>query len=239
MKPDHIIIDWTQLPTYNTIMALLVGVSLISLAKIGRELANKKEPNPKGWSLNFGILGIILFLTGLHMTLTWPLAHGFPFDNIIFGETTLAFGTLDLGLAVYFWRNSNEVLNTKEPLPIISSHLKALNILFYALALMLAALFFAGVEFQFFAAPKEEPISGYFADMPSLEAWGLSSVFLGIGICSALTANFFNQASKLNYTISLLDKLCYAGFMITGWFMLLFGAMNYYTHIGLILNTMK
>ena len=239
MNPDHLIIDWAQLPTYNTIMALLVGVSLISLAKVGKELAANQVPNPKGWSINFGVLGLILFATGLHMTLTWPLAKYFPFDNIIFGETTLAIGTLNLALAFYFSKNSSEILTSEKPLQLISSHLKSLNILFYALALMLTALFFAGVNFQFFAAPKEEPISGYFADLPWLEAWGLSSVFLGIGICSALTAYFFNKASKLNFEISLLDKLCYIGFMITGWFMLLFGALNYYTHIGLILHTMK
>lgn len=239
MPDQHLIIDWTQLPTYNTIMALLVGVSLISLAKIGRDMVHHKIPNPKGWALNFGVLGIILFLTGLHMTLTWPLAKYFPFDNIIFGETTLAFGALDLMLAFYFWKNSSEILSVKEPLQLVSAHFKPLNILFYALALMLTAIFFAGVQFQFFAAPKEEPISGNFADLPWLEAWGLSLVFLGIGICSALTANFFNLSSKSDYKVSLLDKLCYVGFMITGWFMLLFGALNYYTHIGLILNTMK
>lgn len=239
MEADHLIIDWTQMPTYNTIMALLVGVSLISLAKVGKDLVYEKAPNPVGWSINFGVIGLILFLTGLHMTLVWPLAKYFPFDNIIFGETTLAFGAIDIGLAFYFWKKSTEIISSKSPLHFVAAHLKPLNILLYGLCLMLVAIFFAGVIFQFFAAPKEEPISGNFADMPWLEAWGLSLVFLGIGICSTLTANFFNSASRENYRISILDKLCYFGFMITGWFMLLFGAMNYYTHIGLILNTMK
>lgn len=238
MKADRLIIDWTQMITYNTIMALLVGVSLVSLALIGKCLVQKKVPNPVGWTINFGIVGSILFLSGLHMTLTWPLAKYYPFDNIIFGETTLALGALDLGLAYYFRKNATAILTSANPLQLIATHLKALNILLYSLALMLTSIFFAGVIFQFFAAPPEEPISGNFADRPWLEAWGLSLVFLGIGICSAFTALFFTRASKSNYNISLLDKMCYAGYMSTGWFMLLFGAMNYYTHIGLILNTM-
>lgn len=238
MKADRLIIDWTQMITYNTIMALLVGVSLVSLALIGKCLVQKKFPNPVGWTINFGIVGSILFLSGLHMTLTWPLAKYYPFDNIIFGETTLALGALDLGLAYYFRKNATAILTSANPLQLIATHLKALNILLISLALMLTSIFFAGVIFQFFAAPPEEPISGNFADMPWLEAWGLSLVFLGIGICSALTALFFTRASQSNYNISFLDKMCYAGYMITGWFMLIFGAMNYYTHIGLILNTM-
>lgn len=239
MEANHLIIDWTQLPTYNTIMALLVGVSLVTLASTGRQLVVTNTKNPVGWTLNFGIIGLILFLTGLHMTLTWPLAKYFPFDNIIFGETTLAFGALNLALAFYFWKNRRDILASDNALQLISGHFKALNILLYALAFMLVALFFAGVQFQFFAAPKEEPISGNFADMPWLEAWGLSLIFLLIGLCSALSARFFTAAALNNYKVNFLDKICYLGFMISGWFMLLFGAMNYYTHIGLILHTMK
>ncbi|WP_027375795.1 DUF981 family protein [Kaistella palustris] len=239
MGEQKLIIDWPQMITYNTIMALLVGVSLISLAAIGRHLVNRKTPNPTGWALNLGITGAVLFLTGLHMTLTWPLAKYYPFDNIIFGETTLAFGTVNLALALFFWKRSAEISAAEDPLLFVATCLKPLNILLYAFALMLTAIFFAGVQFQFFAAPKEEPISGNFADMPWLEAWGLSLVFLGIGICSALTAIFFDKASRHDFKTGILQKLCYAGLLITGWFMLLFGALNYYTHIGLIVHTMK
>ncbi|MGS0747238.1 hypothetical protein [Halpernia sp. GG3] len=50
----------------------------------------------------------------------------------IFGETTLAIGTLNLALAFYFWNNSTEILTSEKPLQLISSHLKPLHILFYA-----------------------------------------------------------------------------------------------------------
>ncbi|WP_333662446.1 DUF981 family protein [Chishuiella changwenlii] len=239
MNHEKLIIDWTQTITYNTIMALLVGVSLISIANIGKNLLKKENINPTGWSLNLAVLGLILSVTGLHMTLTWPLAKYFPFDNIIFGEPTLAFGVLNLVLSFYIWKHRNEILKQENPLKYVTNHLKVFKILFYALGLMLTSIFFAGVDFQFFAAPKEEPISGSFADYPWLEAWGLSLVFLGVGIASVLTARFTERAAKETYKADLVDKLGYVALMITGWFFLLFGAFNYYTHIGLILNTMK
>ncbi|WP_258166552.1 DUF981 domain-containing protein [Paenibacillus sp. PCH8] len=41
----------------------------------------------EGGAVGFGITGIILTLTGAHMTLTWPLSKvGFPFDDIIFAN---------------------------------------------------------------------------------------------------------------------------------------------------------
>jgi len=239
MESEKLIIDWSQLPTYNTIMALFVGISLISIAKVGKALVRNTEVNPIGWALNFAALGLVLTITGAHMTLTWPLAKYFPFDNILFGEPTFAFGVLDIILAFYFWKNASQITLDNAPVVQIAKHFTPFSILLYGLALMLVSIFFAGVDFQFFAAPKEEPISGNFADYPWLEAWGLSLIFLGIGASSFLTGMLLPKLRVSTYQINILDKLNYLIFMLTGWFMLLFGAMNYYTHIGLILNTMK
>lgn len=236
---EKLIIDWAHLPTYNTIMSLVAGVALITIANAGRDLAQNTKLNFKGWSINFGILGCILSITGAHMTLTWPMGNGFPFDDIIFGEPSFAFGILLLYVSYYFGKNEELLKASGAPLKLVSTHFSSLNVLFYAFGLMLTAIFFAGVQFQFFAAPKEEPISGYFSKWPWLEAWGLSLIFLGVGICSAFTPRFFAAAEKDNYKINTIDKLLYTGLKITGVFLLLFGALNYYTHIGLILHTMK
>ncbi len=239
MEQARLIIDWAHLPTYNTIMSLISGVALITIANFGKDLALKKQLKFQGWSINFGVLGTILALTGLHMTLTWPLGTDFPYDNIIFGEPSLAFGVVLLFVSFYLWKNKEILTKMETPLKEISLHFTSFRVLFYALGLMLTAIFFAGVDFQFFAAPPEEPISGYFAKWPWLEAWSLSLVFLGIGICSLFAPTFFAAAEKDNYQISIVNKLLYAGLKITGWVLLLFGALNYYTHIGLILHTMK
>lgn len=239
MDDAKLIIDWAHLPTYNTIMALMAGVALITIANFGKELVRKKNIKFQGWSLAFGVFGVILSITGSHMTLTWPLGNGFPWDNIIFGEPCLALGVLLLCATFYLWKNKESLESNVNPLQYISTHFIPFNILFYALALMLTAIFFAGVQFQFFAAPPQEPISGYFSKWPWLEAWGLSLIFLGVGICSAYMPSFFAAAEKTNYQVGILDKLLYVGLQITGWFLLAFGAMNYYTHIGLILHTLK
>lgn len=239
MNEPKLIIDWAHLPTYNTIMALSAGVALITIANFGRQLAEKKAIKFQGWSLIFGTLGSMLAITGIHMTLTWPLGNGFPWDNIIFGEPCFAFGIVLLFLAFYLWKNKETLELTENPLQLISLNFEPFKVFFYALGLMLTAIFFAGVQFQFFAAPPQEPISGYFAKWPWLEAWGLSLIFLGVGICSFFTALFFSEAAKDSYQINTINKLLFIGLKITGWFLLIFGAMNYYTHIGLILHTIK
>ncbi|HWC05964.1 MAG TPA: DUF981 family protein, partial [Gemmatimonadota bacterium] len=99
------------MPTYNTVMAVAAGAALIMLVLFGRELI--RDPSkvvPEAWALGFGVVGAILSATGLHMTLTWPLAVDFPFDNIIFGEPSLAFGVLLLAAALYLWRHGSATL---------------------------------------------------------------------------------------------------------------------------------
>lgn len=239
MENSKLIIDWAHLPTYNTIMSLIAGVALISISKFGKLLALKNKIQFQGWSLAFGVFGTILAITGIHMTLTWPLGNGFPWDNIIFGEPCFALGIILLFVSFYLWKNIKLLETTDNPLRQISSNFTPFNIYFIALGLMLTAIFFAGIQFQFFAAPPEEPISGYFSKWPWLEAWGLSLVFLGVGICSAFTPDFFARAQNEGYQINTIDKLLYIGLQITGWVLLVFGALNYYTHIGLILHTVK
>jgi len=64
-------------------------------------------------------------------------------------------------------------------------------------------------------------------------------LFLAIGIGSILAGIFFSKGNKRENDITILDKLTYIVILVSGWAMLLFGALNYYTHIGLIVNTMK
>ena len=69
-----LVIDWTQMPTYNTIMAVAGGVGLILLVRLGRELVRGgPDGGYEGWALAFGVLGGLLTATSLHMTLTWPV----------------------------------------------------------------------------------------------------------------------------------------------------------------------
>jgi putative membrane protein len=53
--------------------------------------------NQRRWIPGFGVVGAIALVTGLHMTLTWPIVGSF---NIAFGETTVLFGILFVGTSL-------------------------------------------------------------------------------------------------------------------------------------------
>lgn len=237
-QDSGLIIDWVNMPTYNTIMALATGAALISLAKIGQQLYKKDRMSPIGWSLNLGVLGILLFTTGLHMTLTWPLAKYFPFDNIVFGEPTLALGVLALGLSFYFYKAGAQLISTSQPLTEVSKVVWHLKYLFYGLGLSLIAIGIAGVTYQLFAAPPEEPITGEFADYPMVEAVFISLLWALTGVASLLIPGVLNYFATGNTAMTSRIKITYSLLYGLGIIFLLFGAFNYFTHIGLIVNTM-
>ncbi|TCI99096.1 DUF981 family protein [Aeromicrobium sp. IC_218] len=233
-------IDWASMPTYNTIMAVAAGAALIGLVLMGRQLLTEPaEVSAEGWSVTFGVLGFILTTTGLHMTLTWPLAAGgFPFDNIIFGETSLGLGTLLLGVAVYLWRRGADALLTADPVGSLVKVAKPISIFVGGLGLALFAIAVAGVKYQLFAAPAEEPISGEFAEWPLVEAIFMSGLIAVIGLGAFLFPFVVRSLEKGGARLGGLVKTVGLVWLVGGAVLLLFGAMNFFTHIGLIVNTM-
>ncbi|MBC9914457.1 DUF981 family protein [Chitinophaga varians] len=223
------------MPTYNTVMAVAAGAALLSIARLCKRLYENQEIRPLGICINFGMLGTILFCTGLHMTLTWPMAKYFPFDNIIFGEPSLTLGVLLLGLSFYFRQYQHQ---GGFSLSDISKDLYEWRFLLYGIGLALIAIGFAGVTFQLFAAPKEEPISGNFADYPMLEATFISLLYALTGLSALLTPPALRQWIHAPATLTGVHKATYVFLMLTGTAWLLFGALNFFTHIGLIVHTM-
>lgn len=104
MVDSHLVIDWTQVHFCNTVMGLAAGAALATLAGIGRRLLARRRIDPRGWAISIGVMGVVFFATGLHMTRTWPLAPTGSPDNIAFGEPTLVLGILLLATSasVYF-----------------------------------------------------------------------------------------------------------------------------------------
>lgn len=234
-------IDWTQMPTYNTIMAVAAGAALLTIVWMGRLLVKGRPVHLVGYSITFAVLGLILTITGAHMTLTWPFAKYFPFDNIIFGEPSLALGVLLLGGAILLWsvgsRRPVAPADESDAGPAIASALAPMSIFIVGLGLSLGAIALAGLVFQLFAAPPEEPISGAFAQWPWVEATFMSGLFGFVG----LGALFFplslrglerrESATPWQWIVAVTLGLSGLGFF-------LFGALNFFTHIGLIINTM-
>lgn len=186
MAAGSLTIDWTQMPTYNTIMSVATGAVLLTLVWFGRLLLKRKTVDLEAWSLALAVPGLILTVTGLHMTLTWPFAKHFPYDNIIFGEPSLAFGVLLLFVAFYFWRRSDVIEASDDLLERLSHALRPLSIFIFGMGLALGAIAFAGLVFQLFAAPPEEPIRGAFANYPWVEAIFMSGLFGIVGVGAVL-----------------------------------------------------
>ncbi|ANC71469.1 DUF981 domain-containing protein [Deinococcus radiodurans] len=231
-----LIIDWTQMHTYNTVMAVAAGAGLLSVVALARQTVRGEPFVPEAWAVNFGILGTLMTLTGAHMTLTWPLAKYFPFDNIIFGEPSLAFGVLLLGTAAYLWRRAEHLRSSPDLLAEMVAFLRPLQFLLVGLGLSLLGIAAAGVAFRLFAAPPEEPISGRFATMPWLEASAISGLYALVGLTALLIPLALRQDPHRLAQSGLVRA---AGWRVglSGLVWLLFGALNYFTHIGLIINT--
>lgn len=174
--------------------------------------------------------------------LTWPLAAGgFAFDNVIFGETSLAFGVLMLAAAWYLWKRGSDLKADLDPLGRAASTVRPLSIFIAGLGLALFAIALAGIVYQLFAAPAQEPISGAFADYPVIEATFMSLLFALVGLGAVLFPFAVRQVlgtpadSPARGAAVTVTGVVWT---ITGIVFVLFGAMNFYTHIGLIVNTM-
>jgi uncharacterized membrane protein len=226
-------IDWAKMPTYNTIMSLCAGAGLLLVVALGWMLLTDRPVVPDAWAMGFGTLGLILFATGLHMTLAWPLAgQGFPFDNIIFGEPALGFGVLLLFASFFLWKRGGVVSSGADRGRSVSALAAPVSLLVFGLGLACFAIAAAGWHYTLFAAPPEEPISGEFADYPMLEASFMSSLYVLTGIGAVLFPFVLRTRGG---AMAWVAGVCWT---IAGLAFLLFGALNYFTHIGLIVNTM-
>src|SRR5699024_3316642 len=140
------------------------------------DLIRNEQIRSEGWAAFFGVSGLLLFVLGLHTTVTWPYGgDGFEYANIAFGQPAAGFGALLLAAAIYLWRHRSdfdgevEVANTKT-----LESLKPTSIFVGVLGLGMAVMAVSFVRYQLGAAPPEEPITGRFGHLPLLEA-----IFLG------------------------------------------------------------
>ena len=234
----RLVIDWTQMPTYNTIMSVAAGSALMSLVYFARALGREREVDLEPWALAFAVPGFILTVTGVHMSLTWPMAKYFPYDNIIFGETSFGFGVLLLAFAFYIWRRAPVIIAGGNPAAYLSRALQPLSVFIVGMGLALIAIAMAGLVFQLFAAPPEEPISGQFAAYPWLEATFMSGMFGFVGIGAVLFPFAARAFANGEPPSAAVQKVVGFVWWLSGLGFFLFGALNFFTHIGLIIHTM-
>jgi Protein of unknown function (DUF981) len=236
-KASGLVIDWTQMPTYNTIMSIAAGAALISLVYFARALKSEQDLDLEPWALAFAVPGFILTITGIHMSLTWPFAKYFPYDNIIFGETSLGFGVLLLAATFYLWNRGAVIIASGDPARYLARVARPLSLFIFGMGLALGAIAMAGLVFQLFAAPPEEPISGAFAAYPWVEAIFMSGLFGFVGL-GAVLFPFALRGFSSGSNITAWERIIGWVWGLSGLGFFLFGALNFYTHIGLIVHTM-
>jgi uncharacterized membrane protein len=229
-------VPWAQTPMYNTLMSVAAGIGLLLVVALGRQFYLRRPIVAEGWSAAFAVLGLLLTITGAHMSLTWPLSSIAPFDNIIFGEPSLAFGVILLAAAAVLWSrrvvlaaDSDDAAGDR--LLFVRRLSSPLSVFAAGLGLGLFGIAAAGWRYTLFAAPPQEPISGSFANHPLLEATFISGLYLLVGIGAVLLPIVLLKMIK---PLILAIGACWT---VAGLAFTLFGALNYFTHIGLIIHT--
>ena len=94
----------------------------------------------------------------------------------------------------------------------------------------MAVLAITFVRFQLGAAPPEEPISGRFGHLPIVEALFLGGLWgvIALGALLFAVALLADRPRLLHWAVR--------AWLVGGAVLLLFGAMNFYTHIGMYYN---
>lgn len=221
---------------YNTIVGLAAGVGLVLVANLLKKLGNGEKVSSEGFALGFGMTGLILSVLGITISVMWPynrVLHA----NIMMGEPALAFGVLLAAASFFLWSRhrlfedlgeGNE--KSERAIAYIAAVLRPVCVWVFATGLMMAALTVAILHYQLGHAPPQEPISGHFSQSwvePSFLGflWGLTA--LGALLLPAGVMNW-------NRKVLMLAAMCWG---VAGVWFVLFSAMNYFTHIGLLMNT--
>lgn len=216
---------------YNTLMGVAAGLALILVPLLSRKLFKREAISPEGWALALGILGVILTFLGGRMAVTWPLTANPPI-NIMFAEPNLVLGLLLLAAALFLWQRRDVVVaitQSKLSENDVKKILTPISWVVFGLGLILLSCTAAILRFGFVGgAPELEPITGLMHNQPWIE-----NTFFGVlyGLCAigALLTPFALRKNKVATIIS----ICW---ITAGVLFLLFSAMNYYTHIGMIVN---
>ena len=217
---------------YNELVAITAGAGLLGFAWFIKHIVRGSRIDSEGWAAFFGVTGLLLLVLGLHTTVTWPFGgDGFEYANIAFGQPAAGFGALLLLAAVYLWRQRALFAGEVEKANATAlTALKPIGIFVGALGLAMGVLAITFVRFQLGAAPPQEPISGRFGHLPILEALFLGGLWgvVAIGALLFATALLTDRPKLLRWAVR--------AWIIGGAVFLLFGAMNFYTHIGMYYN---
>jgi uncharacterized protein DUF981 len=221
---------------YNTIVGLAAGVGLLLIVKLLNQFTNREKVQSEGFALAFGITGFIQTVLGLAISIMWPYTKVLH-ANIMMGEPALAFGVLLGAASLFMWRKREVFVHlgagndkSAEASAYIAGVLRPVSLWVFATGLMMASLTIAILYYQLGHAPPQEPISGYFSD-----SWP-ETVFLAFvwGLISLGALLLPSSIANWNHKVITVVRFCWT---VARVLLVFFSAMNYFTHIGLLMNT--
>lgn len=214
---------------YNTLLGVASGAAMVLVAALIRALGQRTQIVTAGWVAAMLALGVVVTFLGAAMAVTWPLKAK-PQANILFGEPTLLLGVLLMVGAWLMWsRSSFFVISDDEDAARLTRLVTPLAWLVSVLGLILLVCAFTIVTLNAIgSAPPQEPISG------SLPA-GVENALVGamylLAALGTLPAPWVVRDLGGGLAKSASWVLTIGGVLV-----LLYSAMNYYTHIGELLK---
>ena len=237
MPESRLIIDWGTIHFYNTLMAIGAGAALLSMASVFRNLETKTHIYPRGWGLNFGVVGTLVFATGIHTTLTWPLSPSYAPDNIAFGEPCAVLGAICLAMGFYFWSQQEALVAHESPVVEVAKDFGAFRYVLYGAGLGLIGIGLGGIVYGLFTAPPEEPIAGDLNIwLPWSTRWMVGLLWIFTGVLALVTPRLLDELAETGAA----GRYGWVrlGLALAGWSLVLIGGLVYFTHIGMVINTM-
>jgi len=197
---------------YNTLMGICAATILLICSR-AVQVTGPGETIARGYGVALLILGAPLtFLAGA-MVVTWPLTANPPI-NIAFGEPCLMLGVLALAGGVVVTRTTLGFDDLGPVLWIVG-----------AVGVMLAVIAVAILRFNLVGdAPAAEPITGRVKGWENT-TFGLVYLVAAAGclLTPWITKHWARTAVRYSW-------------LVAGIFFLAFSALNYYTHIGMLIN---
>lgn len=213
--------------TYNTAMGLVVGIILILVVLFLRAIQVNSGRSVAGFGWAFVFSGAFLGITGMHMTLTWPLEQiegvfCCAVDNVTFGEPAAFYGILTLIAGLAILRAEDRADRGIRPMDLVAT----LRPLLYVAAVGgfgLILFGIAGLHFGQWRPPEIEPVARLLAGslIEPLLVFALY-VFTGISAILSPFALTNKAASRVFVVITWLFGM--------GWILL--GLTLFYSHVG-------
>lgn len=229
-----------MLVLYNAIMSTSTGVGLLLLVWLGVKVRQRALISPEGWSLSFAVPGVILTILGFVMSITWPYRVAGAIDaNILMGPPSIAFGLLLLAASVYMWKRraifvqlgSDTKSEADAAYDEIVRVVAPVSLFVFSVGLIMVACAVAWVRYQLGAAPPSEPISGRVGGHKVIESTFMGVLYALVAVGALLFPWSLRPGKK---PVQQIIAICW---IIAGIVFVIFGAFNFYTHIGDAVNS--